>query len=374
MQIAHWLGMIVSFMLVGRCVSQDLDAPQFSQSFYEITVAENIKIGLTLFTVSITNKDPGDIKFTLNDTTNFIITRSGAVEYYGGLDYEKPELRQITLIITATDSGSPPKSTSVPVYINLTNINDESPRCVKQMYQGEVLNGAPAGTEVLQVLAVDRDFNTTLIYNLTLPNAYFKINRQTGVITTSRVVDIAAILEGKFETFRVRVSDGLRNNLCPVMLTIKDPNFHDPKFSKTVYESSLDEGSPAQRVSVLTVTATDEDIGAQKILTYSLTPTMYSDNFEIDSSSGEIWLMGSIDRENMTSPTTVTLIVEAVDSGLPPATASATVNIVINDVDDNGPKFSTDYYEFNMLKKFSRDLKITSLPKAVDADLGSNGV
>lgn len=79
-------------------------------------------------------------------------------------------------------------------------------------------------------------------------------------------------------------------------------------------------------------------------------PFDISDNFEIDSASGEIRFMGSIDRENMTSPAMVTLIVEAVDSGSPPTTASATVNIVINDVDDNGPMFSTNYYELSLPK------------------------
>lgn len=222
----------------GSCVSQDLDAPQFSQPFYEITVEENIKIGLTLFSVTVTNKDPGEITFTLNDTTNFIITRRGDVEYYGGLDYEKPELREITLSITATDSGSPPKSTSIPLYINVTNINDESPKCAEPMYQGEVMNGAPAGTEVLQVVGVDKDVNTQLTYNLTVPNSYFEVNRLTGVITTSQVVDIAAILDGRFETFRVRVSDGLRNNLCPVMVSLTSLIFSS-HFRNEQYFSSL---------------------------------------------------------------------------------------------------------------------------------------
>lgn len=62
-----------------------------------------------------------------------------------------------SLTILASDKGSPSQSTSVLVYLNVKDVNDNEPQFNHQSYAGQVLENAAVGTVVLTVQATDID-------------------------------------------------------------------------------------------------------------------------------------------------------------------------------------------------------------------------
>ena len=63
-----------------------------------------------------------------------------------------------------------------------------------------------------------------------------------------------------------------------------------------------------------------------------------SDNFTINTTTGEIRTNGKIDRELVFTPSDVIeLIVIATDSGTPPRSTSARVSVKVQDINDNKP-------------------------------------
>ena len=117
---------------------------------------------------------PGSENFEINSTTAVITTRHNS-----SLDREKNDTYHLTLI--ASDGGN--KTTSVPLVVKITDVNDERPRFSQQVYYANISEDAARNTIVRRVTATDLDFldlNKEIIYTSTGADAKFYINRATG--------------------------------------------------------------------------------------------------------------------------------------------------------------------------------------------------
>ena len=95
---------------------------------------------------------------------------------------------------------------------------------------------------------------------------------------------------------------------------------------------SVEENTPPATV-VFQVRATDADFG--NIITYSLLPSEYSEKFSIGASSGNITVIGNVDRENRSE---ITLRINATDGMF---TVTSELFVIITDVNDNKPVFTS---------------------------------
>ena len=86
---------------------------------------------------------------------------------------------------------------------------------------------------------------------------------------------------------------------------------------------------------VFQVRATDADYGNNSIITYSLLPSEYSEKFSIGASSGNITVIGNLDRENRSQ---ITLRINATDETF---TVTSELFVIITDVNDNKPVFTS---------------------------------
>lgn len=84
---------------------------------------------------------------------------------------------------------------------------------------------------------------------------------------------------------------------------------------------------------IFQVKATDADYGNNSVITYSLLPSEYAAKFYIDPSSGNITVIGILDRENKSE---VTLLINAKDRSF---SVTSELFVIITDVNDNGPMF-----------------------------------
>ena len=97
---------------------------------------------------------------------------------------------------------------------------------------------------------------------------------------------------------------------------------------------SVEENTPPGTV-VFQVRATDADYGNNSIITYSLLPSEYAEKFSTGASSGNITVIGNLDRENTSQ---ITLRINATDGIF---TVTSELFVIITDVNDNKPIFTS---------------------------------
>ncbi|KAL2779021.1 protocadherin alpha-1 isoform 2 precursor [Daubentonia madagascariensis] len=119
--------------------------------------------------------------------------------------------------------------------------------------------------------------------------------------------------------------------------------------------------------------AADADIGANALLTYTLSP---SDYFSLDiqasdelSKSLSLELRKSLDREETPE---LHLLLTATDGGKPELEGTVQLLITVLDVNDNAPLFDQAVYRFHLLETTANGTLVTTL-NASDADEGVNG-
>ncbi|XP_014428218.1 cadherin-23 isoform X8 [Pelodiscus sinensis] len=228
--------------------------------------------------------------------------------------------------------------------ISIADENDNRPLFTQSSYQAEVMENSPAGTPITvlngPVLALDSDqgINALVRYQLLgMPADLFIVNNRTGVILVKpgRVIDREAFLNPSLELTLMAEDIGKLNSTARLSVTILDDNDNRPIFNPAVMTVQLKENSPPG-FSVLQVTATDADSGLNQHLSYRI-ESGAQDKFLINADSGVIRVANiTIDREERD---TYRLTVLAVDQGMPPLSGTATINILVDDINDYRPEF-----------------------------------
>ena len=96
----------------------------------------------------------------------------------------------------------------------------------------------------------------------------------------------------------------------------------------------MEENIPSGTV-IFQVRATDADYGYNSVISYTLLPNGYETKFSIDPSSGNITVIGNLDRE-ITSE--IILRINATDGTFP---VTSELFVLITDVNDNEPIFTS---------------------------------
>ena len=97
---------------------------------------------------------------------------------------------------------------------------------------------------------------------------------------------------------------------------------------------SVEENTPPGTV-IFQVRATDADYGNNSFITYSLLSSEYAQKFSIDDVSGNITVIGNLDRENKSE---IILRISASDGTF---LVTSELFVIITDVNDNKPRFTS---------------------------------
>uniref|UniRef100_A0A3B5M9F2 Cadherin domain-containing protein n=1 Tax=Xiphophorus couchianus TaxID=32473 RepID=A0A3B5M9F2_9TELE len=138
-----------------------------------------------------------------------------------------------------------------------------------------------------------------------------------------------------------------------------------PRFQISTYQVSVPENEPPY-THVINLKAVDPDDGEAGRLEYNGINSV----FEIDSRNGLVRIRERPDRETRAQ---YKLIVEADDQGKDPhpLTATATVQITVEDENDNYPQFSEKRYEVQVPENVAVNTKVIQV-EATDKDEGNN--
>ena len=227
-----------------------------------IMVKENASVPLQLINVSANDPDTGIsglFDLSLSQDGDFFDLINSTLTLVLSLDYETAAEHRILVI--ATDRGFPALSTVANITVLVDDVNEFAPVFSMQVYTRETVFTTAIGSELLTVVATDRDGrDTSITYGLgSDAPAFVDIDPLTGMVRTSTFLP-------ENETaysFTVTATDnGMPNTLvgtAQIQLFIFSPvNNFEPQFDKALYNISVPENSPIGTL-VVTVTITDND-------------------------------------------------------------------------------------------------------------------
>ncbi|KFO06341.1 Protocadherin Fat 3, partial [Balearica regulorum gibbericeps] len=303
--------------------------PVFSSSRYAVTVPEDEAVGRTLLTVSATDLDAGAnalVKYRIvsqqpqTSLPVFLVNlTTGQLSLSQQLDYET--IKQFELEVEASDGGQPSLSTKTLVVVHVLDVNDNPPEFNQAAYDIFVFENLQKGSPIYTFSVTDKDEvdNARITYYLSAGDGDNPYSiQQNGTILVNGNVDRET--KEKYELLLVASDNGVpqRQSFTYVSIQLLDVNDNPPQFTKAQYSASVRVATAKEGASVLSVSATDLDIGINSVVSYSF--VNHSDDFRINNHTGEITLSSNLDH--ITADTVVTLIVTAADHGVPQLTAN----------------------------------------------------
>ncbi|XP_066519595.1 protocadherin-15b isoform X2 [Hoplias malabaricus] len=359
-------------------------APYFQVTTYHGFILESASVGTTisnstnlsspLTIIALDNdveesKDPM-VRISLDNYDSiFSVTPSGLSRY---LTLLKPVDREEQQSYSFTMVASDGIQQSSPAIVNITVIdaNDNTPTFPNVSYSVNVYTDMQPGETVLRLTAVDADEgpNGLISYSILAGSqGHFTINNQTGLITAVPGINLNV---GRSYALTVRAADNAppsqrRSSITTVYIEVLPPNNQSPpRFPQLLYSLEISEAMRTG-ATLLNLQATDRE---RDPITYSILSGDPGAIFELNQTSGLLLLAKMLDRESMDHY----LLTVTASDGKPDGTSTATVDILVTDVNDNDPVFDPLLPQNLTVQEEHANIFVGQV-KATDPDLGVNG-
>ncbi|XP_015235244.1 PREDICTED: protocadherin Fat 3-like [Cyprinodon variegatus] len=294
---------------------------------------------------------------------------TGSIRTIASLDYET--FPEFNFRVHVQDNGQPSRSAESPaeVTIKVMNINDSPPKFTQDIYETVLLLPTYVGVEVLQVEAVDPDITAEQEESLT-PNLayslvdnsmeYFTVQRFTGVLTVTN----PNLSKDRYR-FSVKVWDGRFSSMASITVLVREAVDSGLLFTRPIYLASIPENKP--NITLVTVVNT---VGHRLNEPLKYTLLNPGGRFTIRPTCGVV-LTTSVpfDREEMES---YELVVEVSREDEILRVARVTVQVQVEDINDNAPEFVNLPYYAAVQVEAEPGSSIFRV-SAVDQDFDQNG-
>ncbi|NWH16054.1 PCDGK protein, partial [Grus americana] len=414
--------------------------PVFPSSQAKLEISESVAAGARFPLESAQDPDVGINSlqtYQLSANPHFALDVQTRVDgsKYAELVLEKEldreEQRELHLVLTALDGGSPPRSAHVQIHIDVVDANDNAPVFNQSTYKASVRENTPSGTLVARISAYDLDDgpNGDIVYSFSSHTPakvreLFALDSATGELRVKGQLDYE---ETKLYEIYLQAKDkgavpGVAH--CKVLVEVVDVNDNTPEVTVTsVYSPVPEDAAPGTVIALLSVTdldshdnglilvqvsdvndnapkssqdsydvyvlennvpgipilnvsATDPDLGRNAHLSYTLLqgdPTV-GHIFSINRENGTLYLLTSLDHEDQVE---FSMMVQVQDGGSPPLATNVSVSVFVTDLNDNAP---TVLYPHPNTTTTYTDVVAPGTPAghmvtkvvAVDADAGYN--
>lgn len=237
----------------------------------------------------------------------------------------------------------------ISIQVSIDDINDNAPKFLKDEVTIEIPENSAVHKAYFTNGAVDLDTgdnNSVQNYIMEPPNEMFGLDvlyNPDGSSDLNLIVNYPLDRESRnFYQLIIYAVDGgfpTRTGTVKINITITDQNDNEPVFSKPVYNVTVKENLTVNS-TILTVNATDADADDNGLISYKFgtrTLAKVLETFDINSTSGEIRVKTLLDYEDKKN---WTFKIEACDHGSPAKTSTVTVNIIVEDTNDNHPQIN----------------------------------
>ncbi|XP_076130926.1 protocadherin gamma-A10-like isoform X5 [Alosa pseudoharengus] len=324
------------------------NAPVFNQSVYTASVVENAQRGTYITTVNASDADSGAYglinysfaKLKGNIAAIFSLDENtGAITVIGDIDYEK--VRKYEIGIEAKDQGG--LGDSSKVIVEVIDVNDNAPVISVMSFSSPVSEDATVGTTIaiLNVKDIDSGENGNVNLNVDQSITFKLISslRNYYTLVADALLDRERVSEYNITVTATDSGSPPLSSQKTLTLKVSDVNDNAPEFSQSTYEAFVLENNPPG-VSIFTVSARDNDWSQNARISYLLDESAWGGNpvssyISINAESGVVHAVRSFDYEQMKK---MKVCVKAQDGGSPPLSSNVTLNIIIQDQNDNAPQ------------------------------------
>lgn len=309
-------------------------------------IIQTTPTGTEIFDVEASDNDqPGSnsqLTFELTNTSlPFAIDdNSGKITVNGSLEATTYDIE-----VLVTDRGSPPQSSTGIFILEVAPANNHAPE-FEEPFEFDVTENSSPSTAVFSFTVSDADSGDEGRANLTLRDSEYsrnfilqfshELSSTAGQLFLLAPLDREAITDfnltvnaadSGYEEYRQSSSQTFIVNVLDV--NDNPPIFTDAPYSGTVAEDRTD-GYVFSQVS-----ATDADIGTNKDLEFGLIDD-FNSTFAINVSSGEVSVEGTLHKATRDQ---YELEVFVRDGGDPSLNDTTTLNVTVDEVNDNSPYF-----------------------------------
>ncbi|XP_028265862.1 protocadherin Fat 4-like [Parambassis ranga] len=344
--------MVANTSVVVKVKDVNNNPPEFSKESYDVAVSENLAGGASILTLEVTDKDEGGFSngYFIYTSDTFDINKQGVVKLKTGATLDRETKDNYILQVVAVDHVTDGLRSTAQLNITVLDYNDNAPQFPSipdplQIPEGHYSEEAPR--EVFAIVPTDADLglNGEVTISLSSPHPLFKF-REDGMLLA--VGDLDRERRDSYDLV-VRASDKgtpQRQNTTTIRVSLIDVNDNRPEFSSSRYVSSILLKDAEKGKLLLTMSATDQDIGNNSLITYSFSEGS-SPYLALNSESGEVTLTS--DLSDITEDTTLQLTAMAKDHGQPPlnSTAAVVVNLRVVSLVEN-VAFQSSSYNFNL--------------------------
>ncbi|XP_027864177.1 protocadherin alpha-7-like isoform X17 [Xiphophorus couchianus] len=358
------------------------NSPSFPNTLLSMNVSENTATGAKFPMNPAEDLDAGKNAvntYKLSQNNYFsLVTHKGEsvtpeIVLQKALDREKQAV--IQLILIAFDGGTPAKSGSVIITVNVLDNNDNAPVFTQNLYKARVYENAEIGTSIITVNATDLDAgqNGEVVYSFSgmgrgKQTNVFEIDKITGTVTNKKNVDFE---ENTAFEIRVQASDSGTSPLtshAKLLIEVLDVNDNAPEITVTSLLGTVKEDAPIGTAIAL-VSVFDRDSGNNAVVNCEIANDV---PFKLESNYKNYYSLvvgGRLDRENAPH---YNISITARDEGSPPLCSNSLVLVHVSDVNDNTPIFTESTINIFM-KENNPTGEVMKKVSAVDADTDENG-
>ncbi|KAK3578313.1 hypothetical protein CHS0354_004222 [Potamilus streckersoni] len=362
--------------------------PTFPNSEITLEVSESAPVGYELFTRGAIDRDTGGNNsvqaYKMNPSKEIfglkvLIDGDGtsdlAIVLHYPLDRETRDFYQLT--IEATDGGFPQRTGTLTVNITVTDTNDNPPLFTQNTYNITLPENSKLSTQILTLSATDADIGENARISYMFSNRVaskikdlFAINETTGNVSVIGDVDFEVDHRFQFSVQAVDHGNPFKFSIATVLISVLDMNDNAPEININVPPGGTKITEAAEvGAFVAHVGVTDLDSG----INGKCTCRIAGDNFRLEEfgieNNYKVVLNKRLDYEVATRHN-VTIICE--DGGVPKKENRTSFIVMVEDVNDNFPQFTTPSYYASIRENQMPGPKIVQV-LAVDVDSGENG-
>ena len=366
--------------------------PLFTGAIPAQDVSELASIGHNIVLVQASDADLGEnakISYSIIEGNSLgyfeIDSETGQIKVLTSLDLDAEsqthsEDLKYRLTIQAEDNGTQPQTNTTTVEITIISENEFTPQFTDSSDTVEVSEDTDELTEIYNALATDGDFEPDgqIVYSIISETraGYFDIGSASGKITVTQSLDREAIPEGINLTIQAADQPEIGQPKTARMVLhveITDVNDEDPIFTGPITAQEVPENASVDS-PITQVQATDQDLGDNAKISYSITSGNALGFFDINTESGQVTVAKSLDLEAETHAEGLSynLTITATDSGISPRSASESLIITITSVNEFSPQFETAT-EYIIVAHNTPVSDVVYEPQATDQDFGADG-
>uniref|UniRef100_UPI003AB00091 protocadherin alpha-8-like n=1 Tax=Centroberyx gerrardi TaxID=166262 RepID=UPI003AB00091 len=359
------------------------NAPSFRAKSQTIDIAENTLPGVKFPLIDAIDVDVGKngvstYKLSPNEHFALAVHKGGEsvsaeLVLQKALDREKEPV--VKLSLTALDGGTPQRSGTLDIIVNVLDNNDNAPTFSMSLYKARLVENTPIGTTILSLNATDVDegTNSEVVFSISKNEKdhileIFNIDPHTGAITVQGNIDFER--NSAFE-IRAQASDKGQPPMsahCKVLVEVVDLNDNAPEITVTSLVNSVKEDAKVGTAIAL-VSVLDKDGGKNGEVKCNVANEV---PFKLETNYKNYYSLvvdGPLDRERASQ---YNVTITATDEGIPPLSTTKSVTVHITDVNDNAPHFPEPLINV-YVKENSQVGTIIKTVTAVDADVSENG-